>query len=151
VNTGDGAIQISNRKLRERSWCPWSYRWLTLLFRDVRRVLKRQTSQVRNTKTEGHAQPKRMAIEVVSPVPCDGPLVALAWEANAHPKFRIQPVATAIAAVARPFNRERDRRSQKTTTGIRSPASSRALVMNVSMMNRTLKVQPHQVVPSFVR
>src|SRR6185295_7986190 len=67
------------------------------------RVLKCQTSQVINTKTVGHAQPKRMAIESVSPLTCDGSLVLPPWEAKAQATFNAQPVATAIAAAARPF------------------------------------------------
>ena len=60
------------------------------------RVLKCQTSQVISTKTVGHAQPKRMAIESVSPLTCDGTLVVPPWEAKAQATFKAQPVATAI-------------------------------------------------------
>jgi hypothetical protein len=101
----------------------------------ARRVLKRQTSQVRNTKTVGHAQPKSMAIESVSPLTCDGSLVLLPWEAKAQATFNAQPVATAIAAAARPFKRERDLTSQKSTTGSRRAVSSRAVVAKFFMMS----------------
>src|SRR5262245_54748468 len=101
----------------------------------ARLVLKRQTSQVRNTKTVGHAQPKRMAIERVSPLPCDGSLVVLPWEAKAQATFNAQPVATAIAAAARPFTRECDLSSQKSTIGSRRAVSNRAVVANFSMMS----------------
>ena len=94
----------------------------------ARRVLKRQTSQVRNTKTVGHAQPKRMAIERVSPLTCDGSLAVLPWEAKAQATFNAQPVATAIAAAAKPFMRERDLSSQKSATGSRRAVSNRAVV-----------------------
>jgi len=100
-----------------------------------RPVLKRQTSQVRNTKPVGHAQPKRMAIERVSPLTCDGSLVLLPWEAKAQATFNAQPVATAIAAAARPFKWERDLTSQKSTTGSRRAVSNRAVVANFFMMN----------------
>ena len=72
------------------------------------RVLKCQMSQVISTKTVGQAQPKRRAIESVSPLTCDETLVVPPWEAKAQATFKAQPVATAIAAAARPFKRERD-------------------------------------------
>jgi len=100
-----------------------------------RPVLKRQTSQVRNTKTVGHAQPKRMAIERVSPLTCDGSLGLLPWEAKAQATFNAQPVATAIAAAARPFKWERDLTSQKSRTGSRRAVSNRAVVANFFMMS----------------
>ena len=100
-----------------------------------RRVLKRQTSQVRNTRTVGHAQPKRIAIERVSPLSCDGSLEVLPWEVKAQATFNAQPVATAIAAAARPFKRERDLSSQKSTTGSRRAVSNRAVVANFCMMS----------------
>ena len=87
----------------------------------ARRVLKRQKSQVRNTRTVGHAQPKRMAIERVSPLTCDGSLAVLPWEAKAQATFNAQPVATAIAAAARPFKRERDLSSQKVRLAAKEP------------------------------
>ena len=101
----------------------------------ARRVLKRQTSQVKNTRTAGHAQPKRMAIERVSPLTCDGSLVLLPWEAKAQATFNAQPVATAIAAAARPFKWERDLTSQKSTTGSRRAVSNRAVAANLFMMS----------------
>src|SRR4030095_15930791 len=94
----------------------------------ARRVLKRQTSQVRSTKTVGHAQPKRMAIDRVSSLACGGFLVGKKAQATVNAK----PVATAIAAAARPFKRERDLNSQKRTTGSRSALSNRAVVANFS-------------------
>ena len=101
----------------------------------VRRVLKRQASQVRNTRTVGHAQPKRMAIERVFPFICDGSSAVLPWEAKAQATFNAQPVATAIAAAARPFKRERDLRSQKSTTGIARAVGNRAVAANFSIMS----------------
>ena len=99
--------------------------------------MKRQTSQVRNTRTVGHAQPKRMAIERVSPLTCDGSLAVLPWEAKAQATFNAQPVATAIAAAARPFKRERDLSSQKSTTGSRRAVSNRAVVANFCVISLT--------------
>src|SRR5688572_25629948 len=98
----------------------------------ARRVLKRQTSQVKNTRTAGHAQPKRMAIERVSLLTCDGSLPP--WQVKAQATFSAQPVATAIAAAPRPFKRERDLSSQKSTTGSRRAVSNRAVVANFCMM-----------------
>ena len=94
--------------------------------------MKRQTSQVRNTRTVGHAQPKRMAIERVSPV------VVPPWEEKAQATFKAQPVATAIAAAARPFKRESDLRSQKSTTGSRRAVSNRAVAAKPAMIGPNL-------------
>jgi hypothetical protein len=100
-----------------------------------RPVLKCHTSQVRNTKTIGHAQPKRMAIERVSPFTCEGSLAVLPREANAQATFNAQPLATAIAPTTKPFKWERDLTSQKSTTGSRRAASNRAVVANFLMTN----------------
>ena len=100
----------------------------------ARRVLKRQTSQVRNTKTVGHAQPKRMAIERVSPLACDGSLAVFPWETKANATFNAQPVATAITAAAGPFRRERDLSIQKSTTGSRRAVSNRAVAAKFFMV-----------------
>ena len=74
-----------------------------------------------------------MAIERVSPLACDGSL--LPWEVKAQATFNAQPVATAIAAAARPCKRERDLSSQKMTTGSRRATSNRAVVANFCMMS----------------
>jgi hypothetical protein len=76
-----------------------------------------------------------MAIERVSPLTCDGSLAGLPWEVKAQATFNAQPVATAIAAAARPFKRERDLSSQKITTGSRRAVSNRAVVANFCMMS----------------
>ena len=76
-----------------------------------------------------------MAIERVSPLTCDGSLVVLPWEAKAQATFDAQPVATAIAAAARPFKRERDLSNQKSTTGSARAASNRAVAANFPMMS----------------
>src|SRR6476469_6220505 len=96
----------------------------------ARRALKRQTSQVRNTRTVGHAQPNCMAMESVSPLACVGSLVALTWEARAQATFNAQPVATAIAVATQPFKREHDLSNQKRTTGDAKAVNKRALAMN---------------------
>jgi hypothetical protein len=59
----------------------------------------------------------------------------LPWEVKAQATFNAQPVATAIAAAARPFKRERDLSSQKSTTGSKRAVSNRAVVANFSMMS----------------
>ena len=69
-----------------------------------------------------------MAIERVSPLACDGSLVVPPWEVKAQAMFNTQPVATAIAAAARPCKRERDLSSQKSAIGSRRPVSNRAVV-----------------------
>ena len=66
---------------------------------------------------------------------CDGSFVLLPWEAKAQATFNAQPVATAIAAAARPFKWERDLTSQKSTTGSRRAVSNRAVVANFFMMS----------------
>jgi hypothetical protein len=82
-----------------------------------------------------------MAIERVSPLTCDGSLVVLPWEVKAQATFNAQPVATAIAAAARPFKRERDLSSQKSTTGSKRAVINKAVLTNISMMNPNTKAQ----------
>ena len=96
----------------------------------ARRALKRQTSQVRNTRTVGHAQPKCMAIEMGSPLACDGSLVVLPREASAQATFNAQPAATAIADAIQAFKRECDLSSQKRITGSPRAVSKRAVAMD---------------------
>jgi hypothetical protein len=71
-----------------------------------------------------------MAIDMESPSACDGPLVVLPWEANAHATFNAQPAATAIADATQAFKRECDLRSQKRTTGSARAVSKRAVAMD---------------------
>ena len=92
---------------------------------------------MRNTKTVGHAQPNRMAIERVSALICDGSFVAAPWEASAQAAFNAQPVATAMTAATRPFKWDRDLSSQKSTTGSTRAVSKRAVVANCLMMSPT--------------
>jgi hypothetical protein len=93
--------------------------------------LKCQTSQVINTKTVGHTQPKRMAIESVSPLTCDEMLVVLSREAEAQATFKAQPLTTAMAAAIRPFKSERDLISQKSMIGSRRAVSNKAVIENL--------------------
>jgi hypothetical protein len=79
----------------------------------------------------GHTQPKRIAIENVSPLACDEMLVVLSREAKAQATFKAQPMATAMAAAIRPFKSERDLISQKSMTGSRRAVSNKAVIENL--------------------
>jgi hypothetical protein len=62
----------------------------------------------------------------------------LPWEAKAQATFNAQPVATAIAAAARPFKGDRDLSSQNSTTGSKRAVSNKAVIANVAMMSPNL-------------
>src|SRR5688572_12446440 len=83
-----------------------------------------------------------MALERVSPLTCYVSLVVLPWEVKAQPTFNAHTVATAIDAAARPFMRERDLSSKKSTTGSTIAVSNRAVVANFSMRSPNDPIPP---------